>query len=308
MGNTMEFVGESEAQAVENACAELGIAQDALDYTVVDEGSDGVLGFGSRPVQIRVRTPDGSDAGAQAAPKKDVDDSDGVARGVRGPAPEKAAQAEEVSRALLERMGLSEAGVEVRDEDEQIVVVITEAEGSTEVATVLGTPRPPAIPSFQFLLNKIVNRFPENRKHIVVEVPSVPKPERRSSGERRSGGSPPGELDPDLDPTLVEVGRLLAERAVKLNRVITIHPMLPGDRRAVHQTIMVIDGVSTTSEGEGLYRKMHVVPDSLGGGASKKKRRRRRRRRRPEGEDGGPIDEGSEAFESAGAEPSDASP
>ena len=273
MGNTMEFVGESEAQAVEKACETLGVARDALDYTVVDEGSDGVLGFGSRPVQIRVRAPDegaSEELGGEGVP-------------ATGPAPEKAARTEEVSRALLDRMGLGAAGVEVRDEAEQIVVVITESEGSSEVATVLGTTRPPAIPSFQFLLNKIVNRFPEDRKHIVVEVPSVPKPERRATTDRRTepgGGSTP---DPDLDPTLVALGRLLAERAQELNKVITVHPMLPGDRRAVHQTIMVIDGVSTTSEGEGLYRKMHVVPDSLSGAGGKKKRRRRRRRRRPDG-------------------------
>lgn len=277
MGNKMEFVGESEAQAVEKACEALGVAREALDYTVVDEGSDGVLGFGSRPVQIRVRAPDEQRSGETVDDEGATDDEERVA----GPAPEKAARAEEVSRALLDRMGLGSAGVEVRDEAEQIVVVITEPEGASDVATVLGTTRPPAIPSFQFLLNKIVNRFPEDRKHIVVEVPSVPKPERRAAPERRGDGAA-STPDPDLDPSLVVLGRLLAERAQELNKVITVHPMLPADRRAVHQTIMVIDGVSTVSEGEGLYRKMHVVPDSLSGVGGKKKRRRRRRRRRPD--------------------------
>ena len=306
MGSTMEFVGESEAQAVEKACETLGVEREELDYTVLDEGSDGVLGFGSRPVQIRVRAPEGSElpTGVQETEEK--------TEATPGPAPEKAMRAEEVSRALLDRMGLAGAGLEVRDEEEQIVVVIKEAEGSSEVATVLGTPRPPAIPSFQFLLNKIVNRFPEDRKHIVVEVPSVPKPERRPPPERRADGPTRGELDPDLDPSLVELGRLLADRARRLNRVITIHPMLPGDRRAVHQTIMVIDGVSTTSEGEGLYRKMHVVPDSLGGGAGKKKRRRRRRRRRPDDSHDGPRSEeagpAEDSGEAASNEPSDATP
>ena len=298
MGNTMEFVGESEAQAIEKACEVLGVERDALDYTVVDEGSDGVLGFGSRPVQIRVRTPDGVG----------VEEPEESRSRAPGPAPEKAARAEEVSRALLDRMGLGSAVVEVRDEETQIVVVITETEGSTEVASVLGTTRPPAIPSFQFLLNKIVNRFPDDRKHIVVEVPSVPKPERRASSERRSEGGSRMELDPELDPTLVELGRLLAERAQRLNKVITVHPMLPADRRAVHQTIMVIDGVSTTSEGEGLYRRMHVVPESLGGGAAKKKRRRRRRRRRPDGQMEGTAEELDSGPEPSATEPPDASP
>jgi hypothetical protein len=147
----------------------------------------------------------------------------------------------------------------------------------------LGNSRPPAIPSFQFLLNKIVNRFPEGRKHILVEVPSVP---RRVQERKPKAPMPQREPDPDLDPSLVRVGRLLAERALQLSKVITVHPMLPGDRRAVHQTIMTMQGVHTMSEGEGLYRRMHVVPDALKGanGGGGRRRRRRRRRRRGEGE------------------------
>ena len=44
-----------------------------------------------------------------------------------------------------------------------------------------------------------------------------------------------------------------------------------------------LEGVETISEGDGLYRKMHIVPAQLlapgaGGGAGQRKRRRRRRR------------------------------
>src|SRR5688572_15753620 len=108
----------------------------------------------------------------EAAAQAD-NDEDEARGGIVGPAPEKAARAVEVAKGLAERMGL-DADISVRDEDARIVVVINEKEGSTAVASMLGQSRPPAIPSFQFLLNKIVNRFPEGRKHILVEVPSVP--------------------------------------------------------------------------------------------------------------------------------------
>lgn len=219
-------------------------------------------------------------------------EEDEVRGGIVGPAPEKAAKALEVAKGLAEKMGM-DADIAVRDENERIVIVINEKEGSTGVADILGASRPPAIPSFQFLLNKIVNRFPEGRKHILVEVPSVPrraaerKP-RPPQEQRQPGGGEraPRQPDPDLDPTLVEVGRLLAERARMLSKVITVHPMLPADRRTVHQTIMTMEGVHTMSEGEGLYRRMHIVPDSLRGSNGGKRRRRRRRRRRPQ--DGAP--------------------
>ena len=72
-----------------------------------------------------------------------------------------------------------------------------------------------------------------------------------------------------------------------MSKVITVHPMLPSDRRAVHQTITTLEGVSTMSEGEGLYRRMHVVPDSLNRNAGQGQGRRRRRRRRRGGGGGG---------------------
>ncbi len=219
-----------------------------------------------------------------------------------GPAPEKAKQAGEVSEALLKHMGLESVVVEVTDGEEEITVKIEDVEGSTEIVDLFSQSRPPAIPAFQFLLNKIVNRFPEDRKHIMVDVPAVPKKER--SAPQRRERTPPGELDPDLDPTLVALGRMLAERAQTLDRVLTVYPMMAADRRAIHQTVTVTEGASTVSDGDGLYRRLHVVPASMAP-APARKRRRRRRRRRPEGEErnengaetGGEVVEAAEATE-----------
>ncbi len=302
MSNTIEFEGRTEQEAVAKACSALKLPEADLDYTMLDEGSAGVFGLGARPVRIRVRAPAGSERMAPSSGDGEDDDERG---GIVGPAPEKAAKALEVAKGLANRMGLH-ATITVRDDNEQIVVVIEEAEGGTDVAETLGKSRPPAIPSFQFLLNKIVNRFPHDRKHIIVEVPSVPRKERREprrqeARETPRAERPPVELDPNLDPALVALGRFLAERAQEVGKVITVHPMLPSDRRAVHQTIMSIGGVHTISEGEGLYRRMHVIPDALkdAAGGNGKRRRRRRRRGRGRGRDeGGSAESGpSEATE-----------
>lgn len=299
----MEFEAGTEQEAVQKACSALGLGEEDLDYTVIDEGSEGVLGFGSRPVHISARVPEGvivasvdANAGLENRGAGSDDDSaeerDG---GLVGPAPEKAARAMEVAEGLAAKMGMP-AMISVRDEEERIVVVIAEAEGSTSVLDTLGGSRPPAIPSFQFLLNKIVNRFPKGRKHILVEVPSVPRSSevrapRRGSGEqvpRAQRSAPP---EQDLDPVLVELGRLLGGRALELGKVITVHPMMPAERRALHLTIMGLQGVRTVSEGEGLHRRMHIVPDSFQGAlaSGRRKRRRRKRRRGPDGE--GAVDE-----------------
>lgn len=272
--------------AVQKACRALRLPEAELDYSVIDEGSGGLFGLGSRPVRIKAVAPERAEA-----PSSEADEDSGGHPGIVGPAPEKAAAAKQVATELVTKMGLR-AQVEVRDEDRQIVVDLQEVEGSQDIAEAFGGSRPPALPSFQFLLNKIVNRFPEDRKHIVVEAASVAAQSaarRATAAVSPSNGhaipklTKPKDIPADVDPELAQLAERLAEKAVELGKVITIHPMPANDRRSIHLTISAMQGVETISEGDGLYRKMHIVPAQLTGGASAgpggRKRRRRRRRR-----------------------------
>ncbi len=330
-----EFEGRTEDEALQRASAALGVPARELDYSVIDEGSGGILGFGARAARIRVRSGARAAAPAPApaatpvaqaapaapvaaapvaqaapapapAPAADVaegsrggEDDDEGPGGIVGPAPEKAAKALEVATALVEKMGMR-ATVTVTDEERDIIITIAEVEGSTDVADMLGGSRPPAVPSFQFLLNKIVNRFPDGRKHIVVDAPAVgarlaerraarpapaPKPVREAAPP-----APPPPLPDDVDPALATAARALAEKSRVLGKVFTIHPMSAGDRRAVHATITGLTGVQTVSEGEGLYRKIHIVPAVVESGEGEGGKRRRRRRRRRRGGGGGAGD------------------
>ncbi|NJK89323.1 MAG: hypothetical protein HC923_07905 [Myxococcales bacterium] len=135
MTEAIEFEGSTEAEAVEKAATAMGVAAQTIDYTVVDEGSAGVFGLGFRPVKIRVRSE------ADEAGELGSEYGDEMRSSRRGPAPEKAAQAGEVVRDILSRMNVR-ARVEVRDEDEHIVVVLSEEEGGTDIADTLGRSRP----------------------------------------------------------------------------------------------------------------------------------------------------------------------
>lgn len=300
MKREMEFEGRSVEDAVQKACRALRLSEAELDYSVVDEGSGGLFGLGSRPVRIKAVAPERVDA-----PSSEGDEESGGHPGIVGPAPEKAAQAKEVSSELVAKMGLR-AEVVVRDEERQIVVELNEVEGSEDIAEAFGGSRPPALPSFQFLVNKIVNRFPEDRKHIVVEAASVAA---RAAARRAAGPAAPANghavpkltkpknIPEDVDPELAQLAERLAEKAVELNKVITIHPMPANDRRSIHLTISSMEGVETISEGDGLYRKMHIVPaqllaDGAGGGGGQRRRRRRRRRRG--GAPSGPVEASAE--------------
>ena len=53
-----EFEGETVTDAAIEACKELGISRDELEFDVIQEESSGVLGIGSRKAIIRVISKD----------------------------------------------------------------------------------------------------------------------------------------------------------------------------------------------------------------------------------------------------------
>ncbi len=50
-----EFTAKTVNEAITDACQELGVTSDRLDYEVVEEGSAGFLGLGSKPAVIKAR-------------------------------------------------------------------------------------------------------------------------------------------------------------------------------------------------------------------------------------------------------------
>lgn len=50
-----EYKGKNVDEAVTNACVELGITTEKLEYEVVEKGASGFLGIGSKPAVIKAR-------------------------------------------------------------------------------------------------------------------------------------------------------------------------------------------------------------------------------------------------------------
>ena len=48
-----EISAKTVSEAITEACRKFGVTSDRLDYQVVEEGSSGFLGIGSRPALIR---------------------------------------------------------------------------------------------------------------------------------------------------------------------------------------------------------------------------------------------------------------
>lgn len=158
---------------------------------------------------------------------------------------DKPEQAADALVGLLEHMGL-EADVEIREDDERVVLDIDGPDSGRAIGK-----KGQTLDALQFLVNKMVNRFPEGRRHIVVDCGDY--------RERRDNG-------------LISMARREAKRAVQQSRVVTLEPMSPRDRRVVHLSLAKFPGVSTRSDGQGAGRRVRIIPS--GGRAPRRQSRR----------------------------------
>lgn len=62
------------------------------------------------------------------------------------------------------------------------------------------------------------------------------------------------------DVGLVAAARALAETSARLGRPFALGPMAVADRRQVHQALGDVPQVWTQSEGEGIFRRLWIVP------------------------------------------------
>ncbi len=147
-------------------------------------------------------------------------------------APEKVARAREFCEGLLSRLG-ADVAVEVKETPEQIGVALTPREGNAlELGSAL-------VEALQYLVNRVVNPRAEGRKWVNLDV----------GGFREEG-----------DPAVKAMALRLAGAAKRTGKILAIAPISPRERRQIHLALVDEEGVSTRSEGEGIFRQLLVVP------------------------------------------------
>ncbi len=149
-------------------------------------------------------------------------------------APEKVARAKEFCEGLFARHGGARWPWQVRETPEAIGVSLTAGDGNgVELTGGL-------VEAVQYLVNRVVNPRAEGRKWVNLDVGGFPRGGRPGraghGGAARRGGA--------------------AHRA----RCSRSPPSARGSAARIHLALVGVDGVSTRSEGEGLFRQLLVVP------------------------------------------------
>lgn len=253
-----EFTGKTVDDAIIEAATTLGVASSELDTVVVNKGTSGFLGLGSKPAVIKAR------------PKSDSDDLDNILEDVsedikktaeksfeetnESEVAEETAPAEtaenndkaviddsivDETRAYLEKLFAAmelEAVIDI-NLDKPSKTMNIDVEGP-EMGIIIGK-RGQTLDSLQYLISLYVNKKSET--FIRVKLDTENYRERRKE-------------------TLENLAKNIAFKVKKSRRAFTLEPMNPYERRIIHSTLQNDKYVSTRSEGEEPYRKVVVYP------------------------------------------------
>jgi spoIIIJ-associated protein len=145
-------------------------------------------------------------------------------------------KAEEAAEILEELVNLMDLDVQiaVRADADRIELDVTGPDSGRVIGKKGAT-----LDALQFLINKMVNRFPEGRRHVIID-----------SGDYRERH----------DDGLISMAKRQAQRAVSEGRIVTLQPMNARDRRVIHMSLAKFEGVSTMSQGEGSRRRIQIIP------------------------------------------------
>lgn len=265
MTESQEFNAPTVEEALEKASQRLDESKEHLSYEVLDPGSAGFLGMGSRDARVLVTSDSfpaetGDETHHEEPPPEDPPEEMDFAEADediasptssvndnstdQAPPSEKPAETPEVPDELLndieqfvnhsvDKMGL-DARVDVYDAEDFIAVDVA----SEETGLFIGQ-KGETIDALQYLLNVAIYKERPYVKRIVIDSEGY----RQRRVEAVQG-----------------IAHRMARKAVRERRPVELPPMNTSERRIVHMFLKENDKVATTSQGAGEDRRVTVSP------------------------------------------------
>ena len=265
---SLEVIAPSIEEAVAKGLGDLGLTEDAVDVEILDEGSKGLFGLGTRQARVRLTIKSHADGEAPVeAVGEDVVPAM-PAEPDQGPVSDDAAivdvdedelatdedeglneaqelilhVAHETVLELLERMGI-DAEINVyfgeRDDARSRVPVMVDINGQ-DLSILIG-PQAETLNALQYIASLIVGKELGRSIPLVVDVEGYRV--RRAQALQR-------------------LAHTMADQAIKSGRRQALEPMPANERRLVHIALREEPRVYTESVGEDPRRKVMIIPTS----------------------------------------------
>ena len=240
------FSAKTLADCITKACVELGVTSDMLDYAVVEQGSNGVLGIGARPWVISAgvkeeEVPAVEDKVPEIKKEKDqepaakAEENAPVKEETSAPAPAATAAEEQCVaflKSVFESMGLD---VTVETSYDELLSELSVNLSGDDMGVLIGK-RGQTLDSLQYITGQVINRHSGN--YVRVKLDTENYRERRKE-------------------TLETLAHNMAHKVRRTRKPMALEPMNPYERRIIHSTLQDEKDIFTRSEGEEPYR--HVV-------------------------------------------------
>lgn len=218
-----EFEGKTTEEAIENASRELNIPIEDLNVDILEPGSVGIFGLvGNKKAKIRVQINPSpvEEDEEETAPKAEPDEH--VVNLAR-----------ETLQKILDLIPIPATIRVTQVEDNPVLNIEGDKSG-----LLIGR-KGKTLDAIQYLLNKILNKTLDQKTNIMVDSENY--------RQRR-------------EEALTQMALKMGEKALLSRRPVTTNPLNPHDRRIVHLTLREDKRLDTKSRGDGLLKKVVIIP------------------------------------------------
>ncbi len=237
-----EFQGKNAEEAIKTACRTLNIQKELMEIEVIEPGSAGIFGLvGSKKAKIKILVPDkkttsAEDAEPSARPEPETKFT---SEGSEAISPEMLVKGTTIAKEALENIlaliPIEDILINAKQEDG---VISLEIEGDKSGLLIGRKGR--TLDALQYIVNKIVNRALERRAQVTIDSESY--------RQRRK-------------EFLTQMALEMGTKAKKTKKPVATNLLYPQDRRIVHLALRDDDKLTTKSRGDGLFKKVIIIPN-----------------------------------------------
>lgn len=245
---TIEIEEKTVDDAINRALQQLHVSRDQVSVEILEEGTRGLFGIGSKPAKVRVSFGQGEPEPTVSPQSSQRPVQEAIpSQEARHEEPQEAEQpvgvideenvehivnaAKESLKVILEHLQI-EYTVEVKKREDQILLNV-HCDNENFLIGRRGT----TLDAAQYLINRIANKHAKEKIQVVLDTSDY----RINRKER-----------------LQKLALKLSRKVKMTGKPVTVSPMNPHDRRIIHLALQDDPAVKTLSKGSGFMRRITI--------------------------------------------------
>ncbi|NSW74829.1 Jag N-terminal domain-containing protein [bacterium] len=216
-----EYEGKTVTDATIEACKDLGINREDLNFEVISEGTTGLLGIGGRNAVIKILNQDANEGPSTEAASASLE-------------PIKLEKLEEIFNQIINHF-VDDSSIEVETNDRNVLLKL---KSDSNLGFLIGK-KGEMIKNIEFLLSRVASK--ENSESIFVSI------DINSFREKK-------------DKELVDRVVTLIDKVISINRPLSLNPMNSYERRICYLEIEKNSEVTYKTKEVGMLKKITILP------------------------------------------------